>query len=49
VDTNTVVNHSWNRHCHIHDLGDALRTAYKNHNFSEISCDAGHFQYATGY
>jgi len=49
VDTNTVPNHSWERHCHIHDLGAQLRNAYTSHGSSEIACDAGHFQYATGY
>lgn len=49
VDTNTVPNHQWLRHCHHHDLTWGLRQDYKDHNFQEISCDAGHFQYATGY
>lgn len=49
VDTNTVANHPWERHCHIHDLGSNLRNAYTSHGFGEISCDAGHFQYASGY
>ena len=49
MDINTAPNHSWERHCHIHDLHDGIRSTYSNHKWSEISCDAGHFQYATGY